>query len=337
MTTSSSQPSGVVSVASRRSKAMGSSMEGGCAANRSDLVGEIASPAGELAAVAPGPPRRIRRSRACRARRAAAFRCRAGCSRASSSAAASPSRNCGADGRGTRRRSRRSPRAAGCTSRRRAARRASRASPRRRGSRPASRVSSASAASSCRHLRSGLRRSVPKPVHGASTSTRSALPASRLMRVSRSWAITSGMDVRQPRARKPRLHVREALVDDVERIQPTLRAHQRAERERLAAGAGAEVDDEVVALRRDEVRDQLARLRPALRAGRRRATDASRAAAGRRCAARTARTASASTASPSAARAASASSRVALSTLTRRSNGAGTSSARASASRRSSP
>ena len=66
------------------------------------------------------------------------------------------------------------------------------------------------------------------------------------------------MHVRQSRARKPRLHVRQTPVDDVECIQPSLRAHQRAERERLAARARAEVDDHVVALRRDEMRDQLA-------------------------------------------------------------------------------
>src|SRR5207249_378334 len=45
-------------------------------------------------------------------------------------------------------------------------------------------ASSATASGPCRHLRSGLRRRVPKPLHGASTSTRSSLPARRLARVS---------------------------------------------------------------------------------------------------------------------------------------------------------
>jgi len=43
-----------------------------------------------------------------------------------------------------------------------------------------------------RHFRSGLRRSVPEPLHGASTRTRSILPASRLTRSSRSCAICAG-------------------------------------------------------------------------------------------------------------------------------------------------
>src|SRR5436309_2407236 len=45
-------------------------------------------------------------------------------------------------------------------------------------------ASSATASGPCRHLRSGLRRRVPKPLQGASTSTRSSLPARRLARVS---------------------------------------------------------------------------------------------------------------------------------------------------------
>jgi hypothetical protein len=40
--------------------------------------------------------------------------------------------------------------------------------------------------------------------------------------------------------------------------EPPLRAHQRAERERFAAGARAEIDDHLAAPRRDEERDELA-------------------------------------------------------------------------------
>ena len=48
------------------------------------------------------------------------------------------------------------------------------------------------------------------------------------------------MHVRQPRALEPRLQVGEPLVRGVEGIQAALRVHQRTERQRLAAGAGAE-------------------------------------------------------------------------------------------------
>ncbi|MNZ93413.1 hypothetical protein D3C78_1124760 [compost metagenome] len=64
-------------------------------------------------------------------------------------------------------------------------------------------VSSAIASSDWRHLRSGLRRKVPRPEQGASTSTRSILPDRRLTRSSRSWAMAAGCTFDRPlRARR---------------------------------------------------------------------------------------------------------------------------------------
>ncbi len=68
------------------------------------------------------------------------------------------------------------------------------------------------------------------------------------------------MHVRQPRARESRLEVGEPLGDDVECVETAMRAHQRAQQQRLASGAGAEIDDHVAALRRDQKADQLAAL-----------------------------------------------------------------------------
>ena len=59
-------------------------------------------------------------------------------------------------------------------------------------------TSSSTALGVCRHFRSGLRRKVPKPEHGASTSTRSILPASRFTRSSRSWAMAAGWTFDNP-------------------------------------------------------------------------------------------------------------------------------------------
>ncbi len=58
--------------------------------------------------------------------------------------------------------------------------------------------SSAMAPGCWRHLTSGLRRSVPRPEHGASTSTRSILPARRLILASRSCAICTGCTFDRP-------------------------------------------------------------------------------------------------------------------------------------------
>ena len=114
--------------------------------------------------------------------------------------------------RGSRRRWRRSPRAARCRWRRRCVRRASRAWRPTRGSMPASRRARPRRSPCWRHLRSGLRRSVPKPVQGASTSTRSILPARRLTLVSRSCAITCGCTFDRSGAREARRELGEAVV-----------------------------------------------------------------------------------------------------------------------------
>ncbi len=75
---------------------------------------------------------------------------------------------------------------------------------------------------------------------------------------SRSVAMQLRVDVGQPRALQPQLEVGQALVDDVEGVEPALRAHQRPQQQRLAARAGAEVDDHVGAPGRDQVAHQLA-------------------------------------------------------------------------------
>ncbi len=66
--------------------------------------------------------------------------------------------------------------------------------------------------------------------------------------------------VRQAAARQPRLQRRQPVARRVERVEPPGVAHLRAERQRLAAGAGAEVDDHLAALRAGDQRQQLAAL-----------------------------------------------------------------------------
>jgi len=58
-----------------------------------------------------------------------------------------------------------------------------------------------------RHFRSGLRRKVPSPLQGASTKTRSILPARRLMRSSRSCAMATGCTLDRPLRANPRLEL----------------------------------------------------------------------------------------------------------------------------------
>src|SRR6185369_6876283 len=66
------------------------------------------------------------------------------------------------------------------------------------------------------------------------------------------------MDVVEAALGQPGLQGRETMPGDVERIEPAAAAHLGAERERLAAGAGAEVDDRLAAARADDEREQLA-------------------------------------------------------------------------------
>ena len=68
------------------------------------------------------------------------------------------------------------------------------------------------------------------------------------------------MDVRQPRAREARPQFIQSLRRDVERIDPPARAHERAQRERLATGAGAEIHHHLAASRREELAEHLAAL-----------------------------------------------------------------------------
>ena len=68
------------------------------------------------------------------------------------------------------------------------------------------------------------------------------------------------MDVGQSGALEARRQVREPFLGDVKRVEPSLRAHQRAEQQRLAARACAKIHDHVVALRRHDKADELAAL-----------------------------------------------------------------------------
>ena len=121
-------------------------------------------------------------------------------------------------------------------------------------------ASSVIASGPWRHLRSGLRRSVPKPLQGASTSTRSSFPASRFA----ARIVVAGqrdrMDVADLRARRARRERGQALCRDVHGVDPAGAAHQHGERERLAAGAGAVVGDHLAAPRRDQPGKELAPL-----------------------------------------------------------------------------
>ena len=68
------------------------------------------------------------------------------------------------------------------------------------------------------------------------------------------------VDVAEAAALQARLQRGEPVAGDVERVEATGVAHLRAERERLAARPRAEVDDDIVAPRADEKREQLAAL-----------------------------------------------------------------------------
>src|SRR5262247_1033390 len=68
------------------------------------------------------------------------------------------------------------------------------------------------------------------------------------------------MNIRQAGAREAGAQLREALFRHVERVQAAGRAHRVAKRERLAARAGAEVDDHLAAPRRKQAAEELAAL-----------------------------------------------------------------------------
>ena len=122
------------------------------------------------------------------------------------------------------------------------------------------RASSATDASWWRHLRSGLRRSVPNPVHGASTSTRSILPARRLTFASRSCAMSCGCTFDSPERASRGLRFARRCVERVERVEAPLRAHQRAEQRASCRRRRRRNRRPCRALRRDQVADELAAL-----------------------------------------------------------------------------
>ena len=148
-----------------------------------------------------------------------------------------------------------------------------------------------------RHFASGLRRQAPEPLHGASTSTRSQRPArsastSAPPRGARTWTL------RAPERVQPLEDRRQAPAVGVGGVDLALVGHHRRQRQRLAAGAGAEVERLHARLGAAEQRRQLRafvlHLDQALRVGRlggeRRAAAVGR---DRRCAARSATAASA--------------------------------------------
>ena len=103
-----------------------------------------------------------------------------------------------------------------------------------------------------RHLSSGCLRSVPVPVHGASTTTRSQRPLHGGRRAS---AATRNAPALQPA--QVVAHHREALRRGVGQHALDARL-DRLEREGLAAGRGGDVED---ALARSRQRQQRGRLR----------------------------------------------------------------------------
>ena len=91
-------------------------------------------------------------------------------------------------------------------------------------------------------MASGLRRQAPEPVQGASIRTRSQRP-SRSASTSSLPARRPHLDVARARAGEPGEDRREAASVGVGGVDLALVFHRRGERERLAAGAGAEVED----------------------------------------------------------------------------------------------
>ena len=144
------------------------------------------------------------------------------------------------------------------------------------------------------------------------------------MRSSRSCAICAGWTFDRPLRASRGLQRGEPVARGVERVEAAGVAHRRAERQRLAAGAGAEVDHHLAALGVRSAARAAGCLRPAPRPRRaaktssllqrRLAVDAQAPAAN---------TASAAASMPAAPARACTSSRLALSVLTRRSSGAG--------------
>ena len=108
-----------------------------------------------------------------------------------------------------------------------------------------------------RHLASGLRRQVPVPVQGASTSTRSKLAAWRLTHLSRSRSAACAAPLLAP-ARRSRSAARSSRrADDVAGDELAAISHGRRQRQGLAAGAGAEIDDAHARPRIDQERREL--------------------------------------------------------------------------------
>ena len=151
-------------------------------------------------------------------------------------------------------------RAAGCRWRRPGGRRASPGAPRSAGSRACLTRSSATDCGDWRHFRSGLRRSVPEARARRVDQHAVDLAGQPLDAVVALVGDLRRMHVRQPAAREPRLERVEPVGRGVEGVEPAGVAHRRAERQRLAAGAGAEVDHHLAALGVEQQRQQLAAL-----------------------------------------------------------------------------
>ena len=100
---------------------------------------------------------------------------------------------------------------------------------------------SASAPGRTRHLASGLRRQVPVPVHGASISTQVGAAIEVAEHVSLA-ARRADLDVARAGARDAFVDWQRLPLVDVGRIDLAAVVHRGGERQRLAAGAGGEID-----------------------------------------------------------------------------------------------
>ncbi len=178
---------------------------------------------------------------------------------------------------------------------------------------------------------SGLRRQVPVPVQGASTSTRSKVPARRLVHlvagVRSDGARHCGRGPAQPPHRPLQPPVMDVAGDDMAVI-----FHGHGDGQGLAPCPGAPIGPPASAARRRPGRRPTGCPRPGSRPARTGTPHPSSPRGGRRSAGPRGTTGWACRAMPSAASAASACSRVAFSRLMRRSSGAGASMAASSAS-----
>ena len=109
-----------------------------------------------------------------------------------------------------------------------------------------------------RHLASGLRRQVPVPVQGASISTRSIAAVQVGEQIGCLCRLRGAdLDVARAGALEPRVDRREAALVEIGRVDLAALLHHGRERQRLAAGAGAEIDHLLAGLGAAQQRGEL--------------------------------------------------------------------------------